>query len=163
MWGAPERPIQAACELCGIAHQQAPVSQAAVNQLALDSLDAPVHHVARGNAVRTRLGVRKRHLGDALRGRRRIDRAVLVEEPTVPVRRVLAQTDVRRDEQRREEHAQLLDGQDHGPLRVVRGRATHVLFARQRHAEENDAPEALLHQGPEKALQPVDAPPALPW
>ena len=109
----------------------------------------------------TRLGVRKRHLGDALRGRGRIDRAVLVEEPAVPVRRVLAQTDVRRDEQRGEEHAQLLDRQDHGPLRVVRGRATRVLFARQRHAEEDDAPEALLHQGPEEALQSVDAPPAL--
>ena len=111
-----------------------------------------------------RLRVRERDLGDAFRRRRRVDRAVAgVEDPAMAVRGVLAETNVRRDEQRGEESAQLFYGLDHGAPWVVGGRAARVLFALERHAEEDDAPETLLHQWADEALQSIDAPPALPW
>ncbi len=110
-----------------------------------------------------RLGIRMRHLGNALCRRRRVDRAVLVEDSTMAVRGVLAETYVRRDEQRGEERTQLSNCQNHGTLWVVCGCATHVLFAFQGHAKEDDASEALLHQGTDEALQSVDAPSALSW
>jgi hypothetical protein len=74
-------------------HEQAPVSQAIIDEFGLDSLDGPVYHVTRGNTVCARLGIRKRYFGYTLcrqcRGSR-IDRAVLVEDdPTMPVRGVL--------------------------------------------------------------------------
>ena len=110
-----------------------------------------------------RLCVRERDLGDTFRRRGRVDRAVFVEDPTVTVRGVLAKTDVRRDEQRREERAQLFDGQDHRALRVVCGGAPRVLFALERHAKEDDASETLLHQWSDEPLQSIDTPSALPW
>ena len=79
----------------------------------------------------------------------------------MPMRRILAETNVRRDEQLGEERTQLFDGQDHGALRVICGRAALVFFAFQRHAEEDDASEAFLYQGTDEALQSIDAPPAL--
>ena len=86
-----------------------------------------------------------------------------MEDPTVTVRGVLAKTDVRRDEQRGEERAQLFDGQDHRALRVVCGGAPRVLFALERHAKEDDASETLLHQWSDEPLQSIDTPSALPW
>jgi len=142
-----------------VTHEQALVSQAVINEFAFDSLDTSIHHVARCNAV----SARKRDLGDALRRGVRIDCTVLVKYTTMSVRGVLAETDVRRDEQAREERAQFFDGQDHGPLWVICGRTASVLSAGQRHAEEDDASEALLHQWSDETLQSVDTPPALTW
>ena len=91
-----------------------------------------------------RLCVRERDLGDTFRRRGRVDRAVFVEDATVPVRGVLAKTDVRRDEQRGEQRTQLFDGQDHWALWVVCGCAPRVLFALEWYAKEDDASETLL-------------------
>jgi hypothetical protein len=91
------------------------------------------------------LRVGERDLGDALGRRVRIDRAVFVEDPTMAVRGVLAETNVRRNEQRGEQRTQFFYRQDHGALWVVCGCAARVLFAFERHAEEDDASETHLH------------------
>ena len=99
-----------------------------VDQRALDREHAPVHHVARSDAVCARAGVVERDLGDALGGGRRVDRAILAEVSTVSVRCVFAQTHVGGDVQRREELAECFDGEDHWALGVVCGRPYVVLI-----------------------------------
>ena len=155
-----------------------------VNQCTLDREHAPVHHVARSDAVCACADVVERDLGDALGGGRRVDRPILAEVSTVSVRCVFAETDVRGDVQRREELAECFDGEDHWALGVVCGRpyvvlGEHVALQRYvvegeqvgfahldafcRHAEENDALQPILHERVKKFTELVDAPAALIW
>ena len=48
----PERPIERTGELGRVGHERALVSVAIVDECTLDGLDAAVHHVTRGDAVR---------------------------------------------------------------------------------------------------------------
>ena len=98
-----------------------------IDESALDGLDAPVHHVARGDAVCARSSVRNRDARDAICRHLWIDCTVLVEDSTVPVRGVLAEADVRGDEQRWKELSQHFYCEDDGPLRIVCGCAIFVL------------------------------------
>ncbi len=81
----PERPVERTRELGRVRHKRALVPVASVDERTLDCLDAAVHHVAGGDAVRARASVRKRDLRNALRGWRLVDGAVLAEEAAVPV------------------------------------------------------------------------------
>jgi hypothetical protein len=98
-----------------------------IDKSALDGLDAPVHHVARGDTVCARSSVRNCDARDAVCGHLWIDRTVLVEDSAVPVRGVLAEADIRGDEQCWKELSQLFYGEDDGPLGIVRGCALFVL------------------------------------
>lgn len=129
---APERSIQRARELRRVAHERAAVRIPRVHQPPLDRIYAAVHHVARGDAVRARGGVRERDVRDARGGLLGEERAggVRAEEPAVPVRGVLAEADVRGDVERGEERAEAADRGDDGALGVVCGGAARVLGCR---------------------------------
>ncbi len=123
----PERPIQRTRKLRRVTHERAPIPKARVNEPAFNRLDAPVHHVARRDAVHARARIVDRDLCDARDGRLGVDRAVGVQHPAVPVRGVLAETDVRRDVDLWEERLDLSGCLDDGSVRVVGGGAALVL------------------------------------
>lgn len=106
---SPEGPIKRTRKLGRIAHQCTLVPEPSINEGSLDRLDSPVHHVTRRDAVGAGLGIRKRDGGDARCRRFRVDRSVFVQDTAVPVGRVLAQTYVGGDVQRRVERAKLMN------------------------------------------------------
>ena len=97
----PEWSIQAARELCGIAHESAFVSIPRVNQFPLYGQNPTIHHVARGNTIRASFGVGKSHIGKTFDRRVGVDRSVFVEDTTMAVRGIFAKTDVTGDVKRR--------------------------------------------------------------
>lgn len=125
----PERAIQRAGELGGVAHEGAFIAQACVNEGPLDSFDASVHHVARGNAVCTGFCIGQCNFGDASGRGFRVNGAVLEEHAAVSVGCVLAETDVCCDVERGVERAELLDSLNHRSFGVICGSTLAILEA----------------------------------
>jgi len=159
--GVPERPVKRTRKLRRVAHQRTAVPKARINKPALDRLDAPVHHVARRDAVHARARIVHRDLRDARDGRFRVDGSVGVEDAAVSVRGVFTEADVGGDVNVGEEGLDLLGCLDDGSVRVVGGGAALVLLAIHRHAKQNHAPQALLHKRAQELLELVHAPAAL--
>lgn len=117
--GVAEGTVQAARELGGVRHQQRLVRDPLLDQLQLDGADAAVVHVGRRDAVRARLRVRQGHVADAVHRELVVERAVVPQDPAVPVRSVLAEAHVDGDEELREALAQESDCLHDGALGVV--------------------------------------------
>lgn len=81
----------------------------------------------------------------------------------VPVRGVLAQADVARDDDGGELAPDQLGREDDGRLGVVGERAAGVLLPDDGDAEEDDGAETFRDERRQEPLQAVDAPPLLPW
>ena len=79
--------------------------------------------------MRACFGVGEGNLRDAFRGGLRVDGAVGVEDTAVTVRGVLAETDVGRDVEIREERSEFADGEDDGTGRVICWGAARVLVS----------------------------------
>ena len=94
-----------------------------------DCGDAAVHHVARGDGVRSRLDVAD---GGALKQRQRlvVVDLVAVEDSAMPVRRVLAEADVREQNELGVAVAERSQGALDDPVVVVRAGALLVLLLR---------------------------------
>ncbi|MCJ1486614.1 hypothetical protein MMC06_006792 [Schaereria dolodes] len=153
-----EGAVQAAGELGGIAHQQRLVRDTRFDQLQLDSSHAPVVHVARRDAVCTRLGVRHGDVADAVDGEAVVQTAVIAQYPAVPVAGVFAEADVGDDEQAGKAGFDQLDGLDDGAVGVVGGGAEGVFRAGlEGHAEEDDGAETFADEGGEVAGEFVEA------
>lgn len=114
----------------------APVGEAGVHEPALDLLDAAVHHVARGDAAGAGPCIVDGDLGDPLGALLLVERvgSVRVKDAAVAVRRVLAQADVAREEQRREELGQEAEREDDRRLGRRRVGSLGVLVERGRAA-----------------------------
>lgn len=123
----PERAVQPTRELGGITHKGASVAETGVNQTSLDRLNPPVHHIARCYAVCASARVVKGDLGDACDRRFGVNRTVGMEESTVTMRRVFAETHITGDVELGEERSNLLDGLDDRAFGVICGRSTFVL------------------------------------
>lgn len=89
-----ERPVESACELGGIGHEHAPVAVTSVYEAALDRLDTTVHHVAGRHTVSASAGVVDSDFGDPVHRGVRVDRAIVVQQATVPVVSVFTEADV---------------------------------------------------------------------
>jgi len=145
---SPEWSIQAACKLGGIAHECALIAIARVNKFPLDGRDPPVHHVARGNTIRSGFGVGKSDVSETFDRRKGVDRSVFIEDAAVPVRGVLAKADITGDIQGWIQSLELFYGEDYGTLRVIREESGWVL----RSGNGNMRAGFNLGCGPERTL-----------
>lgn len=126
---SPERAVQRARELGRIRHERAAVRKPSIHERALHRAYAAVHHVARRDAVRTRLRVRDSNLGDPRDRWLSVDRSIVVQDAAVPVGGILAEANIRRDVEGRVQLTEELDCEDDRSLRVVCWRPTWVLKA----------------------------------
>jgi hypothetical protein len=129
--GIPERTIQTGRKLGRVRHQHHLVRQPSANKSLLNSLDPSIHHIRRRNlpavslptrgsyAIRPSLGIIKSNFRDPSDRSRIINRAILVEDPAMSVVRILAQTNIRRDEQCRQLFVQKFDSLNDGSLGII--------------------------------------------
>src|SRR5262249_39335648 len=120
-----------------------------VRQLGAHGGDAAVHHVARADSVRARFDVGDGGARDQLERGVVVD-LVAVEDAAVAVRRVLAEADVRQEQQLRKPRPQLAQGLLHDAVLDPRARALVVLLLRD--AEQDHR----LHARPEQLLALAD-------
>lgn len=78
------------------------------------------------------LCVCQRYLCDPLHARTRVDRAVLVQQTTVPMVSVLAQTHVACNEKIGKLLPQQLDGENNRTFGIIGRRAAHILYHTQK-------------------------------
>jgi len=81
----PEWAVQHTSELGGIAHESASVAETSIYQALLDRMNAPVHHVARCDAVRASTRVVEGHLDETCDGGFGVDCSIRVEDSTLTV------------------------------------------------------------------------------
>lgn len=126
--GVPEWTVERTREFRRVAHQSALISEACVHQSAFNGLDAPIHHVARRDTVGTRACIVDSDLGDALHRRRGIDRAVAVQQATVPMVGIFAEAYVACNVELGEEATQFLDGENDWAGGIIGRCSTTVLI-----------------------------------
>ena len=137
-----ERPEERRGELGRVGHDRR-VGQTVVVERRTDGADAPVHHVAGGDHVRAGAGLGDRRPRQELERRVVVDRAIGTEDPTVPVARVLAQTQVADHEQVRVGLLDRTRGELHYSFVVPRARAFLVLGRRQPEQQHGWDPERV--------------------
>jgi hypothetical protein len=115
----PERAVQCTGEFCRVAHQSTFIAKASIDEPALDGLDAPVHHVARCNAMSSSLRIVDGDLCDTLDRWGGIDGSVFMQQTTVTMIGVFTQANVTGDINRGEELTDFFDCKDDGACWVI--------------------------------------------
>ena len=90
----PEGTIQWACKLRRVTHQCTLISKATVNQSTLYSLDPTIHHITWCNTMDASSSVAHCNFRDTLNRWKCVNRTIVIEETTVSVWGVFAETDV---------------------------------------------------------------------
>jgi hypothetical protein len=123
----PKRSIQRTRKLGRIAHQSTAIGPSIVDQQPLDSLDPAIHHIARGDAVGAGLCICDGYAGDAFDGVLGHDGAVRVEDTTVAMRGVCAETEVAGHVEGGEGFTEVANGKNDGAIGIVSCRAAIIL------------------------------------